>query len=291
MCFVEGDSPMSDPVSPYLAARARGMVAVLVLVVGALFGYVVHQRSLVNRLSAENGQMVSVLKDTRSQMLSLTSKLDSLATAQQSPEQAKPSASASVQDQRKRDPRKVAARRRGDLRFKRIQTQLDAQGREIESTKQVIASTRSELQGSIARTHDELVVLQKKGERNYYEFDLDKTKKFQRTGPMGISLRKASTKDMYADLKLIVDDAELSKKHVNLFEPVVFYPADERQPVELVINNIRKNHIHGYISAPKYRASELAVASNPDGSATASGAPQAAPDSSTRQRRKLEIPR
>ncbi len=56
---------MSDPISPYLAGRARGMLAVLVLAVGGLFGYVVHQRNQVNRLSNENNQVVSLLKDTR----------------------------------------------------------------------------------------------------------------------------------------------------------------------------------------------------------------------------------
>ena len=49
--------------------------------------------------------------------------------------------------------------------------QLDAQGQALDATKQDLVSTRTELQGSIAKTHDEIVVLQRKGERNYYEFD------------------------------------------------------------------------------------------------------------------------
>lgn len=283
---------MSDPISPTLMARARGMLAVLIVVVGGLFGYVLHQRSSVNRLSAENSQIVSLLKDTRAQMASLTSKLDAVTPSPQVMTQPNPAIPS-----QKPEPARASARRTvvskhhaaNDPRFKRIQTQLDDQGRQIESTRQELASTRSDLQGSIAKTHEELVVLQKKGERNYYEFDLDKSKQFQRTGPVGISLRKASTKDMYADLKLMVDDAQLSKKHVNLFEPVMFYPGDESQPVELVINSIHKNHIHGYISGPKYTATELAAASTSGNTEPATEA-QPAPDSS-RQRRKLEVPR
>ncbi|MGB9122880.1 MAG: hypothetical protein WCE73_19860, partial [Candidatus Angelobacter sp.] len=72
------------------------------------------------------------------------------------------------------------------------------------------------------------------------------------------------TKHMYADLEIRVEDAEVSQKHVNLFQPVMFYTAEQGRPVELVINSIRHDHIHGYISAPRYSAAELAV-SSPDG--------------------------
>jgi uncharacterized coiled-coil protein SlyX len=272
------------------------MLAVLIVALGGLFGYVLHQRSVINHLTAENDQIVSLLKDTRAQMASLTSKLDAMTATQQASQQANLSPGAQKPDPTLQNPRRTVTSKRhaaGDPRFRKIQTQLDAQGRAIESTRQDLASTRTDLQGSIAKTHDELVTLQKKGERNYYEFDLDKSKQFQRTGPVAISLRKASTKDMYADLKLRVDDAEVSKKHVNLFEPVLFYPGDERRPVELVINSIRKNHIHGYISAPKYSASELAAtpSGNSGDMASSQNAQQANQTATTSQRRKLEVPR
>jgi hypothetical protein len=59
-------------------------------------------------------------------------------------------------------------------------------------------------------------------------------------------------------LDLIVDDRNLSQKHVNLYQPAMFYTPDSTQPAELVINNISKDHIHGYVSSPKFRRSELA---------------------------------
>src|SRR5207302_10499869 len=112
-------------------------------------------------------------------------------------------------------------------------------------TQKDLVNTRTELQGSIARTHDELVVLQRKGERNYYEFDLDKTKRFTAEGPIGVRLRKANVKHQYADLELLVDDVSLIKKHVNLYEPAMFYAADSEHPVEVIVNKVSKNHIHG----------------------------------------------
>src|SRR5207248_9943318 len=177
-----------------------------------------------------------------------------------------------------------------DPRWKKLQNQLDAQGQAIaenrnnlDSTRQELSSARTELQGSIAKTHDELVVLQRKGERNYYEVDIVKSKQFSHTGPVGISLRKANIKHQYADLELMLDDLKMSKKHLNLYEPAMFYPGDEERPLELVIQRISKDHIHGYISAPKNRNSELTAASSDSAAAPATtaqdttGAPQLQP--------------
>ncbi len=176
-----------------------------------------------------------------------------------------------------------------------MQSQLDAQNKAIEDTRNEIATTqgdlnntRTELTGSIARTHDELVLLQKKGERNYYEFDIDRSKLFHHDGPVGIRLKKANTKHQYADLELIVDDRTLSQKHANLYQPVMFYTPDTPQPMEMVINSITKDHIHGYVSAPKYRQSELATMSNANANGDASTT--SASTSATPVRQKLPAP-
>jgi len=180
-----------------------------------------------------------------------------------------------------------------DPRWKKVQGQLDNQAKQIDSTRQDLTNTRTELQGSIATTHDELLMLEKKGERSYYKFDLDKSGQFEREGPVGVRLRKANTKHEYADLEMRVDDFKVSKNHVNIYEPVVFYSSDRKLPVELVINSISKNHIHGYISEPKYKAAELEAMANPSANNAATGtnnlqsAPPAKP-SPVRQR--LEPP-
>lgn len=129
----------------------------------------------------------------------------------------------------------------------------------INSTRDDLNSTRDNLNGSIAKTHDELVTLEKRGERAYFEFDLNKSKEFARVGPLTLSLRKADTKHKSYDLAMIVDDNELQKKKVNLFEPVWIHDENESQPVQIVVNKIDKDHVHGYISAPKYKPSDLAT--------------------------------
>ena len=117
-----------------------------------------------------------------------------------------------------------------------MQAQLDAQGKAIEETRGDLVSAKTELTGSIAKTHDELVVLEKKGERSYFEFDLQKSKQFAHEGPLGVSLRKANVKHQYADLELMVEDRDLTQKHVNLNQPVMFYQSDTEQPLQVVVN-------------------------------------------------------
>ena len=268
-------SPVVKRVLPYVAAVAIGATGV---------GYAVHEHHAAQNLATQNQQVTAALNATNNQLDALTAKVNALASRAETtpspippPAPAAPVAKAST-SHHAAIPHSSAS----DRRLNKLQSQLNAQGKEIEETRGDLASARTELTGSIARTHDELVVLQKRGERNYYEFDIQKSKQFQREGPFGIRLKKANTKHQYADLELMVDDRNLSQKHVNLYQPVMFYTPDTPQAVEVVINDITKDHIHGYVSAPKYRQSELASMSsaatpNPAPASTNPAPTQAAP--------------
>lgn len=277
---------MSESTLQPALKRSGAVLVFLVLAVVFAIGYSLHQRSIAQQLSAQNAQLNASLQQTKSELADVTTKVNLLSMPAPAPApENKPSASVRAHSVRSTSAHR-AARRADDPRWKKFQSQLDEQGKAIESTRSDLASAKTELSGSIARTHDELVVLQRKGERNYYEFDLEKSKQFSHTGPVGIALRKANTKHQFADLQLMVDDANLTKKHVNLFEPVMFYTADGAQPAELVINSITKNHIKGYISEPKYRKSDLAAMSNP---APQNGEAQAPADTAD-ARKKLPLP-
>jgi hypothetical protein len=267
---MQEETPHIETSSP--SFRLGALIIVLVAFIG-LLGYAIHERNAAQQIAAENAQTAAALKDTRSQIDALTAKLDALT--------APPVQAAAPQVRHATHARLIPAVRHGkpDPRWKKFQTQLDAQGKAIDQTRQDLASTRTELQGSIATNHEQIVALQRKGERNIYEFDINKSKQFSHAGPIGVSLRKANTKQQYADLKLMVDDREVSKKHLNLYEPAMFYADTSDQPMQVVINSITKNHIHGYISTPKYKASELAAMSGDAGTAAvaagdSAGSPQ-----------------
>jgi hypothetical protein len=268
----------------------RGFLAAVMLALVGLVIYSVHQRNVAGALSQQTAQMSAALNDQHAQMDALNSKLNTLVAAQQ---QAAEQQAARVEAQKRSAGRVAVARRRADdARWKKMQAALDDTNKKIGDTQTDLTNAKNELGSSIARTHDELVVLQRKGERNYYEFDVNKSKQFSKAGPVGVSLRKANTKHDYADLELTVDDARVQQKHVNLYQPVMFYAGDAGAPLELVINSINKNHIHGYISTPKYRAADLATMSaqaQQNAQAQANGQPAAA-TSQPPVRRKLSLP-
>ena len=270
--------------------RVAAYAAVAVLCAG-IGGYAIHEHNAAQNLAAQNAQQTAALNATQHQLSDLASKVNELAAvnaAQASLTPPAPQPVAHVAPTRR--PAK-AHRVREDSRYKKLQAQLDAQGKVIEQNRKDLegdlANTRTELNGNIAHTHDELVLLEKKGERSYAEFDLAKAKTFKREGPLELRLRKANSKHQYADLELMVDDRDLSQKHVNLYQPVMFYTPDSPQPVEIVINEVSKDHIHGYVSAPKYRKSELAAMAAP-----ASNTSQSAGDAAAQppQREKLPVP-
>jgi hypothetical protein len=251
------DSPLNTEKS--VAKFVALLIAAAAVAVGA-FGYAIHEHHAAQQLAAQNQQEAADLASNRAQIDNLTAKVSELATraeTQQAPA-AVPAATSAPTTHAAALLRKPKAGRAADRRLSRMQAQLDAQGKAIEETRGDLASTRTELTGSIARTHDELVVLERRGERSYFEFDLSKSKQFTREGPLGVSLRKANVKHQYADLQLMVDDRDLVQKHVNLDQPVMYFEPDTEQPIQVVINAITKDHIHGYVSAPKYRKSELA---------------------------------
>jgi hypothetical protein len=234
--------------------------------------------------------MSTELASTRSQMNDLTAKVSELAARSDVQAAQPPAPAPTVATPASHPAGKPRAGRVPDRRLTKMQAQLDAQGKAIEATRGDLASTRTELTGSIAKTHDELVVLQKKGERSYFEFDIQKSKAFTHEGPVGVSLRKANLKHQYADLELMVEDRDLVQKHVNLDQPVMFYQPDTELPIQVVINDITKDHIHGYVSAPKYRKSELASTANPDDGIVGDPAPATTADGQTAARKKLTVP-
>jgi hypothetical protein len=283
--MLEGTSLVSGSVN-----RFRTAIAGLVVLVAGIGVYAFHEHNVSKQFAEENSTVNSALNATRDQLNVVSSRLEAL-NAQLAAEK-----SLAARPGVYRKPMNAASSRHRieDPRWKKMQGQLDDQAKQIEAARQDLTNTRTELQGSIATTHDELVLLEKKGERSYYEFDLDKSKQFQREGLVGVRLAKANTKHEYADLELVVDDFKVSKKHVNIYEPVAFYSANSKMPSELVINAIGKNHIHGYVSEPKYKGSDLEAMANSSATNGAAGVNGAPPDPNGKPspgRQRLDLPK
>jgi hypothetical protein len=122
---------------------------------------------------------------------------------------------------------------------------------DLASTKAALASTTDQFGQLIAKNHDEIDQLRRLGERDYYEFTLTNTSTKQTVGDMQIQLRGTNVKHNQFSLALYVDDMRLEKNNRAVDEPIYFYTQGTRTPLELVVNQINKNKITGYLSVPK----------------------------------------
>jgi hypothetical protein len=122
---------------------------------------------------------------------------------------------------------------------------------DLDTTKKDLQMARSELGTLIARNHDEIEQLRKLGERDYLEFTVNGKGNRQRLGPITIELRATKPgKNLYS-VALYVEDKRLDKKNRSANEPIFFYIRGTRQPLELVVNQVEKDKVAGYLSVPK----------------------------------------
>ena len=131
---------------------------------------------------------------------------------------------------------------------------------DLESTRNNLEMTRTEFGTLIARNHDEIDQLRRTGERDYFEFTLNGKGNRSKVGDLMVELRGTNVKKSQFTVALYVDDLRLEKKNRAIDEPIYFYTRGTRMPLELVINQIGKDKVVGYMSVPKAPATQAAAA-------------------------------
>jgi DNA anti-recombination protein RmuC len=135
-----------------------------------------------------------------------------------------------------------------------VKTDLGKTQSDLATTISQLQTVRGDLTNTnsvIARNHDELVMLEHKGDRNYYEFTLTKGQR-KPVGTISLELKKADAKHNKFTLNVYSDDKTYEKKDRNVNEPLQFYSGKEPVLFEIVVNTISsKNQVTGYLSAPK----------------------------------------
>jgi chromosome segregation ATPase len=132
-----------------------------------------------------------------------------------------------------------------------VRGDVDATKKELEGTRRELVDVKDTLSQQIARNRDELQQLRLKGERNFYEFDLDKKKKVALVGDVRLMLLDANAKKKKYAVRIVVDDNQLEKKDRTVNEPVQFLVGKTKLRYELVVNDVSKDRIVGYLSTPK----------------------------------------
>ncbi len=123
--------------------------------------------------------------------------------------------------------------------------------KDLEATKEALLGTKGELTGAIARTHDELVALAHRTDRDYFEFNLARKGAKQKIGTLMVELARTNPKKNQYSINLYFDDKRTERKDKSVNEPLYFYMQGASSALEMVINKLGKDSIAGYVSAPK----------------------------------------
>jgi chromosome segregation ATPase len=139
-----------------------------------------------------------------------------------------------------------------------VKTNLSATQAELQKTIASLKSTQGDLgvqSGLIATNGNELAALKLRGERDYTDIKLGKTKKPQKFADITLMLKSVDPKKNKYTVDVMADDKITEKKDKGINEPVQFYTAKGGHiPYELVINQVNKNEIVGYLATPKVQA-------------------------------------
>jgi predicted nucleic acid-binding Zn-ribbon protein len=147
-------------------------------------------------------------------------------------------------------------------------TTLAAVTTEVREVREEVANTRGQLSatiadlkrvtgdlgvmsGLIATNGQQIEALKKLGDRVYSEFTVRKTKTPVRIGDVWVLLKNTDPGRSRFTIQLGADDRKIEKKDRTVNEPVQFYVGRNRRPHELVVNQVHKNQIVGYLAAPK----------------------------------------
>jgi len=141
-----------------------------------------------------------------------------------------------------------------------VKSDVSATREEVEKAKAAIGGIQlklSEYGTLIARNREELQELRRRGEREYFEFDITKKSGWQQVADIRIRLTKTDVKKQKFNIAIYVGDRPLERKDNLINTPIQFRAERGAAPYELVVNEVKPDRIIGYLAIPKDRAAAL----------------------------------
>jgi len=245
-------------------------VAVLCALAGLIWSYTLagrltHAEAQLATAQQQNDKLATALNETNARLRVTSETLgQSLGmTQRQLEEKAQDLLNRQQADAKRLEKENAAARQQ----ISAVSSDVTGVKTDVGGVKTDLGNTKTELQnavsqmqkmqgdmgvqsGLIATNSKELDVLKHLGDRNYYEFTLDKGHK-QAVATVALELKKADPKHSRFTVVVYSDDKEIQKKDRNLDEPIQFYTGKGHLLYELVVNNISHNRIQGYVATPK----------------------------------------
>ncbi len=223
-------------------------------------------------LSAQLDQANSRIADLKSQV-EITAQRMGLTQSEIA--QAKSRAESIRKEQQAADQKFTTQMKESEEKIGAVATEVGGAKKDIETTKTDLETTKGKLErsmgdmnvmsGLIARNRDDLEDLRRRGDRNYYEFTLQKSKKSQRVGPVQMSLNKTDAKKSKYTITVFADDKTIEKRDKTSGEPVQFYVKGSARmaPYEIVVFDVGRNQITGYLATPKDSGTAAPAAATP----------------------------
>lgn len=259
--------------TPAYSGALLGAIAIAVLAAlgGLAWSYalsnrIAHQETALAEANQQNAKLEAELRETNARLRVATDELGKSVGLTQKQMDAR---AAEIVAREQADSRRLeTAQKQTAQQVSAVQSDVTGVKTDVGGVKTDLGKTQSDLATAvaqlttmkgdldshstlIARNGSELEVLKHKGDRNYYEFTLDKGHK-KPVGTVSLELKKADPKKSRFTLEVFSDDKQYDKKDRNVNEPLQFYAGKDPALYEIVVNNVSsKNQISGYLSTPK----------------------------------------
>jgi len=193
---------------------------------------------IADKLNVTEGELITSRKQTKSATHAVDQKVDTLATSMK----AELATKASADD------------------LTKLNTDVTGVKGDLDATKNSIQMARSEMGTLIARNHDEIDQLRRTGQRDYFEFTVQRKGGATKVGGIQLVLKDTNPRKNQYTINVLADDNSFEKKNRSVNEPIFFYTGGSRSALELVGNKVTKSSATGYLSMPK--GASTATASN-----------------------------
>jgi outer membrane murein-binding lipoprotein Lpp len=133
---------------------------------------------------------------------------------------------------------------------------------DLATTNNNLNMTRGQFGTLIATNHSQIEELRRLGERDYYEFTIDRKNRREKVGDIMVMLRNVNPKKNLYTVSLYVNDRRFDKRNRSVDEPIYFFADSGHSPLEFTVNQVGKNKISGYLSVPKTYSTHAQASGN-----------------------------
>jgi hypothetical protein len=122
---------------------------------------------------------------------------------------------------------------------------------DLNATREDLKMARTELGTLVARNHDEVEQLRRLGARDYIEFAMPASRNTQKVGPIAMGPVHVNSRKNQFSAVVGMSDKRLELDRRSLDEVIYLHVANSTQAIELVVTQLSKDKIAGYLSIPK----------------------------------------